>query len=139
MAGIVGTENRTQVLTAHSIMSDKVIDPSGQNLGDIKDLMVDITKGCISYAVLDFGGFLGIGGKYFAVPWQSFTVDEDNKQLILNVSKQRLENAPGFDKDHWPMSNDESYYNRVNSYYGTGTSSTMGSGTTGSTGGRTGY
>ena len=44
-----------------------------------QNLMIDVTKGCIAYAVLDFGGFLGIGSKYFAVPWRSFTVEEDNK------------------------------------------------------------
>jgi sporulation protein YlmC with PRC-barrel domain len=139
MAGIIGSENATQVLTARSIMRDKVVNPQGENLGDIKDLMMDVNKGCIAYAVLDFGGFLGIGSKYFAVPWESFTIDEQNEQLVLNVDKQRLKDAPGFDKDHWPLSND-TYYNSVNQYYGTGmgssgqqssrggTSSGMGSG-----------
>jgi sporulation protein YlmC with PRC-barrel domain len=123
MAGVVGTQNQTAVLTAKSIMGDDVVNTSGEHIGDIKDLMIDVTKGCIQYAVLDFGGFLGIGSKYFAVPWQSFTVDEDNKQLVLNVSKDRLEQAPGFDKDHWPMSNDASFYASVNQYYDTTTTS----------------
>ncbi len=120
MAGVIGTENPTWVLTARSIMGDDVVNTSGEHIGDIKDLMIDINRGCIAYAVLDVGGFLGIGNKYFAVPWVSFTVNEDNKTLVLNVSKDRMEDAPGFDKDHWPMSNDADYYSSVNQYYGEG-------------------
>lgn len=118
MADVVATENPTRVLTAGSIMRDKVVSTSGENLGDIKDLMVDLNKGCIAYAVLDFGSFMGMGGKYFAVPWNSFTVDEDNRQLVLNVSKEQLEQSPGFDKDRWPLSNDDTYYSSVDRYYG---------------------
>lgn len=118
MANIVSTENPTRVLTASSIMKDDVVNAQGENLGDIKDLMINLQEGCIAYAVLDFGGFLGIGGKYFAVPWKSFTVDEDRKQLVLNVSKDQLRESPGFDKDSWPMSNDQTYYSSVDRYYG---------------------
>jgi sporulation protein YlmC with PRC-barrel domain len=117
MAEVIGTNDQTRVLTAHGIIGDDVVNAAGEHMGDIKDLMIDVTKGSIVYAVLDFGGFLGIGSKYFAVPWQSFTVDEDNKRLVLNVSKERLEKSPGFDKDHWPMSNDAAFYASVNQYY----------------------
>lgn len=116
MAGIVGTADRTSVLTAQSIMNERVVNTSGESLGTIKDLMMDISRGCIAYAVLDFGGFLGIGSKYFAIPWKSFTVDEVNEQLVLGVDKSRLSEAPGFDKDKWPLSNDE-YYDTVDRYY----------------------
>ena len=122
MAEIIGSGNQTRVLTAHSIIGDDVVNTAGEHVGDIKDLMIDVTKGSIAYAVLDFGGFLGIGSKYFAVPWGSFTVDEDNKRLVLNVSKERLEGSPGFDKDNWPMSSDAAFYASVNQYYGGGTS-----------------
>ncbi len=139
MAGVVGSENPTRVLTAHSIMGDKVVNTAGQDLGDIKDLMIDLNKGCIAYAVLDYGGMFGIGGKYFAVPWHAFNVDEDNKELMLNVDKDALKNAPGFDKDHWPMSNDSQYYGSVDQYYAQYGYGTMGrQGTMGGTMG-TGY
>lgn len=117
MAGVIGVGQSTQVLTAKSIMADDVVNSASEHIGDIKDLMIDLQRGCIAYAVLDFGGFLGMGSKYFAVPWDSFTVDEDRKELRLNVSREWLENAPGFDKDHWPMSNDEAYYGQVTRYY----------------------
>ena len=71
------------------------------------------------FAVLSVGGFLGIGEKYFAVPWRAFTMDTDNHRFILDVDKQRLENAPGFDKDHWPSMADQSWAMQVHSYYST--------------------
>ena len=119
---VTGTGDQTRVLTARSIMGDDVVNTAGEHVGDIKDLMIDVKMGSIAYAVLDFGGFLGIGGKYFAVPWQSFTVDEDNKRLVLTISKERLEKSPGFDKDHWPMSSDAQFYTSINEYYGGDTS-----------------
>ncbi len=64
--------------------------------------MIDMQSGRISYAVLSFGGFLGMGDRLFAVPWQALKLDTENKRFTLNVSKEQLKNAPGFDKDHWP-------------------------------------
>jgi hypothetical protein len=58
--------------------------------------------GYIEYAVLSFGGFLGLGDKYFAVPWEAMVLSSDKEQFILNVKEERLKNAPGFDKDNWP-------------------------------------
>jgi hypothetical protein len=57
--------------------------------------------------VLASGGFLGIGDKLFAIPWRSLTLDPENKCFILDVARDRLERAPGFDKDHWPAIADE--------------------------------
>lgn len=94
-----------------------MVNAAGDNLGSIKELMVDIPSGRIAYAVLSFGGFLGMGNKLFAVPWQALRVDEDDKRLILNVDKATLENAPGFDKDNWPDMASSSFATRIYSYY----------------------
>lgn len=118
MADIISTGNPSRVLTARGILGDDVVNGASEHVGDIKDLMIDIPTGRIEYAVLDFGGFFGIGSKYFAVPWKALTVDEGNKRLVFNVSKEQLEKSPGFDKDHWPMSNDEPYYASVDQFYG---------------------
>ena len=72
----------------------------------------------IAYAVLAVGGFLGIGEKYFAVPWRAFELDAQRKCFVLGVDKERLSDAPGFDKDHWPDTNDHTYYGDVDSYWG---------------------
>lgn len=92
-------------LTATSIIGDKVHNNSEEKLGEIKDLMINIHSGEIEYVVIEFGGFLGIGEKYFAVPFQVLTLDTENHAFILNQKREVLENAPGFDKEHWPETN----------------------------------
>jgi len=75
--------------------------------------MIDIPAGKVAYAVLSFGGFLGMGNKLFAVPWSALKLDEDKKHFILDVDKKKLENAPGFDKDNWPDMADTSWGTRI--------------------------
>jgi hypothetical protein len=82
-----------------------------------KDLMVDTTNGTIQYAVLSFGGWLGMGDKLFAVPWNAMRLDTANHCLVLDVPKERLKDAPGFDKDNWPDFADTTFTNRISSYY----------------------
>jgi sporulation protein YlmC with PRC-barrel domain len=92
-------------LTASSVIGDKVFNPAEERLGTIKDIMLDLTGGKIEYVVVEMGGFLGIGEKFFAIPYSLMKVDPSNERFILNQSKEILENAPGFDKDHWPETN----------------------------------
>jgi sporulation protein YlmC with PRC-barrel domain len=92
-------------LTASSLIGNKVHNPEGENLGEIKDVMVNISNGRIEYMIIEFGGFLGIGEKFFAVPFYVLTLDTDRHAFILNQKREVLENAPGFDKDHWPETN----------------------------------
>ena len=94
--------NYPRVLSATTIISDKVINTAGEQLGSIRELMIDLDGGLIAYAVLSFGGFLGFGNKLFAIPWEALTIDTENHAFILDIDKELLENAPGFDKDHWP-------------------------------------
>jgi len=107
-----------RVLSASTLAGDRVRNPTGEDLGKIEELMIDIPTGRIAYAVLSFGGFLGMGNKLFAVPWSAFTVDEREHELILNADKQMLESAPGFDKDNWPDMADPSWGSEVYSHYG---------------------
>ncbi len=104
------------MLSSSTMNGTDVVNLAGESLGNIKDLMIDTSTGDVSYAVLSFGGFLGMGDKYFAIPWQSLTVDTVKEHIVLNVDKERLKNAPGFAKDHWPGSADD-YYTRVRTYY----------------------
>lgn len=105
-------------LSASSISGTDVVNARNENLGDIKEIMIDTNNGRVSYVVLSFGGFLGIGDKYFAIPWEAFSIDTDNKCFVLNVPKEKLENAPGFDKDQWPTNADHSYISSVYDHYG---------------------
>jgi uncharacterized protein YrrD len=90
-------------LTAKKINGDKVINMAGEHLGKIEDLMIDLENGRVAYAVLSFGGFLGLGNKFFAVPWEALSVRPHEHSFVLNVSKEILEKAEGFDKDDWPV------------------------------------
>lgn len=105
-------------LSASTLMGDNVRNLDGDDLGDIKDIMIDIETGTVGYAVLDMGGFLGIGNKLFAVPWSSLTVDTDNHEFVLNVEKEVLQNAPGFDQDNWPDFSDAAWGTSIYEYYG---------------------
>lgn len=99
--GFMTTKIR-QVLSSSSIVGTNVQNSAREDLGEIKDLMIDLSGGRIAYAVLSFGGFLGMGDKLFAIPWEAFQVVQEEEVLILNVAKEKLEQAPGFDKDNWP-------------------------------------
>jgi len=94
-----------RLLTATSIMGDKVFNRRNEKLGDIKDIMIDITEGKIEYLIIEFGGFLGVGEKFFAVPFRLLAVDTVKEAFILDQKKEVLAKAPGFDKDHWPETN----------------------------------
>ena len=76
-------------------------------------------SGRVSYAVLSFGSFMGIGGKLFAVPWEALKLDTANKRFVLDVNKDRLQGAPGFDTTHWPDMADESWAREIHAWYGT--------------------
>lgn len=92
-------------LTASSIIGDKVRNGKDEHLGEIKDIMLDIHTGKIDYFVVEYGGFLGIGIKYFAVPFRFLQVDAERKMFIFDQPREVLEKAPGFDMDHWPDTN----------------------------------
>jgi sporulation protein YlmC with PRC-barrel domain len=107
-----------EVMAAATLNGDDVVNAQGENLGEITDIMLDVEGGRIAYAVLSFGGFLGMGDKLYAVPWQALELDADNKRFILNVEKDRLKQAPGFDKDHWPSMADPTFASQIYSFYG---------------------
>jgi sporulation protein YlmC with PRC-barrel domain len=102
-------------LTASSLEGDRIVNSAGEHLGEIKDIMLDLESGRIDYFVIEFGGFLGIGVKYFAIPLRLLVLDAANKRFIFNQSRQVLENAPGFDMDHWPDTN--LHFDEVYSYW----------------------
>ncbi len=92
-------------LTATSIIGDKVLNPKGEHLGTINNIMIELGTGKIEYVVVEFGGFLGVGEKYFALPYSLLKLDAKNEVFIFDQSADILKNAPGFDKDHWPETN----------------------------------
>jgi hypothetical protein len=104
-------------MLASALADTEVVNREGEKLGTIDEIMLDVLLGRIAYAVLSSGGFLGIGEKLFAIPWGALTWDTENQFFILDVSKDRLERAPGFDKDHWPSTADQTWATNVHTYY----------------------
>lgn len=105
-------------LSASTLTGDKARNSAGEDLGHLEEIVIDLETGRVSYAVLASGGFMGFGDKYFAIPWELLTVDTDNKEVVLDVSKETLLNAPGFDKDNWPDIHDRTWVADVYRYYG---------------------
>jgi sporulation protein YlmC with PRC-barrel domain len=93
---------RPRVLSASTLKGDKVLNERNENLGEIKEIMLDIETGEVAYMVLDHGSVAGMGGKLFAVPWNALKLDTVHHQFILNIDKDTLDRAEGFDKDKWP-------------------------------------
>ena len=102
---------------ASSIIGTDVVNPKGDNLGDIKEVVIDPRTGRVAYAVVSFGGFLGMGEKLFAIPFSAFDYNVLKNEYALDVSKERLKAAPGFDPDHWPTMSDEKWNRDVYKYY----------------------
>ncbi|MGH7541350.1 MAG: PRC-barrel domain-containing protein [Gemmatimonadota bacterium] len=106
------------VLSATTLIGDGVRNAAGEDLGKIEELMIDVANGRVAYAVVSFGGFLGIGDKLFAVPWEALELDQASHEFVLDVSREVLENAPGFDKDSWPQMADRDWGGRIYEHYG---------------------
>ncbi|AKB52444.1 antigen [Methanosarcina barkeri str. Wiesmoor] len=104
-------------LSAGTIKGDKVVNKAGEHLGKIEELMIDLEDGRVAYAALSFGGFLGLGSKLFAIPWQALQMKLHDHVILLDIPKDVLEKAEGFDKEHWPVTNRE-WLSAMYSYYG---------------------
>lgn len=109
--------DKSGVLKASDLIGMKVQGTDGKKLGSIKDLVIDPEDGEVQYAVLDFGGFIGVGDKYFAVPWEALQLDQQNKKIALDVTKKDLKDAPGFDKNHWPDLGEQQQVVVIYEYY----------------------
>jgi sporulation protein YlmC with PRC-barrel domain len=117
MTQLQGFSSSPQKATA--VIGTDIVNAKGDNLGEVKDVVIDPSTGRVAYAVVAFGGFLSMGEKLFAVPFNALNYNEDKNEYVLNISKERLEKAPGFDADHWPMMNDEKWNRDVYAYYQT--------------------
>jgi hypothetical protein len=102
-----------------TVIGRKVVNAQNEDLGKIEDLVLHARAGRIAYAVLSFRGFLGMGDKYFVIPWNAFHFNLKENRAILNVDKKLLENGLGFDKDNWPNIADSSWATNIYKHYAT--------------------
>lgn len=133
------TSNAASSGTGHSARASRlatmgVKNERGEDLGKIEDIVVDIGKGNLRYVALSFGGFLGLGDKLFAVPFETLRAAHDPNStkyhLVLNVDKQTMEKAPGFDKNHWPDFGNLAWASDVERFYRRGSTERTKPGTT---------
>jgi hypothetical protein len=112
-------EISTSVVKTDEVIGVKVENPQEENLGKIEELVLDKLNGYVRYAVLSFGGVLGLGDKLFAIPWKVLDYNDERDCFVINVSKDKLKNAEGFNKNNWPDMADETWNTRIHTYYGT--------------------
>jgi sporulation protein YlmC with PRC-barrel domain len=118
---------RGTVVRVKDLIGLKVLNPNNEDLGKVEDLVIDLPRGKIRYGVLSFGGFLGVGDKLFAIPWDDLKLQAKEMasgempkehHFVLAISKDALKNAPGFAKDKWPNFADPNWSITIEKYYG---------------------
>ena len=113
------TTGKYGTVPVSKIIGETVINRQNEDLGKIHELVIDAREGRVVYAVLTFGGFMGMGNKLFAMPWKAFDFATNETKLVLNVDKDKLKAAPGFDKDaKWPDFADRTWGGTIHDYYG---------------------
>ena len=105
------------VMAASTLEGNTVVNTQGEKLGELKEVMLDVRRGRVAYAVLAVGGLFGLGEKLFAIPWNALVLDTEEHQFVLDVDGERLKSAPGFDKDHWPTMADPTWGAEVHRFY----------------------
>ena len=111
-------ETHPNVLSTTAIIGDGVVNRAGENLGKIEELMLDLEKGRVAYAVLSFRGFPEMSEKLFAVPFEALKLDTSREHFTLDVDQNKLKNAPGFDKNNPPQASDRTWGAEVYKFYG---------------------
>ncbi len=102
---------------ASKIIGKDVVNSMRENIGNIKEIMLDPATGRVAYVVLAFGGVFDMGAKLFAIPFSAFSYDRDEDEYYLNVTKERLKNAPSFDSAHWPPMANAQWHRDMHSFY----------------------
>ena len=104
------------LITASQVVGTSVYSTRGEKLGTVDDILIDKVSGKAIYAILSFGGFLGIGEKYHPLPWSTLRYDPDRGGYLVDVGREALENAPSYDMDEDFLWTPE-YGRRVDKYY----------------------
>jgi hypothetical protein len=117
-AGSVATDETDRLIASNKVEGTAVYNRQGERLGDVYNFMVDKYSGQVAYAVISFGGFLGIGESYHPLPWRALTYDTRLGGYVVDIDKDRLAEAPRYGAGEDPFTDDE-YGARVDAYYKT--------------------
>ena len=119
--GVLDEETTGSLVRASELMGTNIENSQGEGVGEIEDLVIDGNSGQVRYVAVTYGGFLGLGDKLFAVPFEAFQVrqeDEDDYVLTLDVTQEKLEGAEGFDDENWPNFADRNFTSELDRRYG---------------------
>ncbi|TWU16537.1 PRC-barrel domain-containing protein [Allorhodopirellula heiligendammensis] len=122
-ASRLDSKTRGSNIRASQLLGLNIQNPQGESLGEINDLVINATTGKIRYAAVTYGGFLGMGDKLFAVPFEAFKVqvdpeDRDDYVMVLDVTQKQLDGQQGFDQDNWPNMGDRQWAMDLDKRYG---------------------
>jgi sporulation protein YlmC with PRC-barrel domain len=101
------------LLSGNRLSGCAVENSAGETLGKVEDLILDEETGRVAYLLLSLGGFLGIGSKFFVFPWAAVHHDRRERRIIVDVDRESLRNAPGFDRETWPDLSDRKWAPRA--------------------------
>ena len=117
-SGTVATDETNRLIASNKVEGTAVYNRQGERLGSVYNFMVDKRSGQVEYAVMSFGGFLGIGDSYHPLPWKSLTYDTSQGGYVVDLDKNRLQGAPSYSSSEAPDWSDPSYSRRIDDYYG---------------------
>ncbi|MBD9375190.1 PRC-barrel domain-containing protein [Rhizobium sp. ARZ01] len=116
--GDVATNETSNLIAASKVEGTNVYNRQGESLGTVYDVMLDKRSGEVAYAVMSFGGFLGMGESYHPVPWDMLEYDESEEGYVVDLNKEQLEGAPSFDERTSPDWSSPEYSRSIDHYYG---------------------
>jgi hypothetical protein len=116
--GNVATDETDRLIASDKVEGTAVYNRQGERLGSVYNFMVDKRSGQVAYAVMSFGGFLGVGGSYHPLPWRALTYDTGKGGYVVDLDKDRLRGAPSYAESETPNWGDPAYGRRIDDYYG---------------------
>jgi sporulation protein YlmC with PRC-barrel domain len=116
-ASDVSTDETDRLISSEKVEGTAVYNRQGDRLGTINHVMIDKYTGQVSYAVMSFGGFLGIGEEYHPLPWKVLTYDTRLGGYVVDIDRSRLEKAPRYRSSEAPNWSDRAYTGRIDQYW----------------------
>jgi sporulation protein YlmC with PRC-barrel domain len=113
----VEADETNTLISSEKVDGTAVYDMKGEKLGSIHHLMIDKFTGHVEYAVMSFGGFLGIGENYYPIPWRKLTYDTRLGGYRVDLDRTRLDHAPAYAVSNQPDWSDRAYRTRINEYW----------------------
>jgi hypothetical protein len=115
----VATDETSALISSDKVEGTAVYDRAGEKLGSINSVMIDKISGKVAYAVMSFGGFLGMGDRYHPLPWHVLTYDTGQGGYVIDLDPSALEGAPTYETTDTPNWSDRRWGQQVHDYYGT--------------------